>query len=50
MGAVMDKLHYGIKSGGVLIAAFLVEYDRDRYIDVLKDEFDDCAFKVVEIE
>ena len=46
----MEKFEYGIKEGGKLIAAFLCEHDRDRCIDALAEEFDDCEFNAVEVE
>ena len=47
---MMDKFNYGIKSGDTLIAAFLVEYDRDCCMDTLTEKFDDAEFNAVEIE
>ena len=46
----MDKLNYGIKTSGNLIAIFMVEYDRDRCMAVLAEEFDDCEFEAVKVE
>ena len=44
------ELRYRIKTGDVVIAAFLNEGDRNYCIDELAEIFDDCKFNAVEIE
>ena len=46
----MDELRYKIKIDGVVIAAFLNEYDRNVSLDTLAEEFDDYEFTATEIE